>query len=200
VSEQTLSRKDQIYAVAERLFSRNGYHATTMREIARELEIEGGSLYSHITGKQELLYQIVLRASHKFVRAGRAAAGSPDAPADQLRAFMRQHLAIIAASVDGAVVYFHQWRHLEPEQRATITAHRDEYESYLRRILSAGVACGQFAAGDERLLSKFIFSALNWTYQWYRPDGPLSAEQLADAYYEYVMAGLAAKPQEEADR
>ncbi len=74
------TRKDQIYEVAERLFSARGYHATTMRDIARELAIEGGSLYSHISGKQELLYAIVLRGSEQFLQSARdtiAATGSP---------------------------------------------------------------------------------------------------------------------------
>jgi len=65
------TRKDQIYEVAERLFSERGYHATTMREIARELAIEGGSLYSHISGKHELLYAIVLRGSEQFLQSAR---------------------------------------------------------------------------------------------------------------------------------
>jgi AcrR family transcriptional regulator len=184
------NRKDQIYEVAERLFSERGYHATTIREIARELQIEGGSLYSHISGKQDLLYQIVLRGSEQFLQAAREVieAGGP-APA-QLRALMRRHMAIVAASTARAVVHFHEWRHLDPERQADIRKRRDEYEGYVRQIIRAGVATGEFAPADEQLVGIQVLSILNWTYQWYRPGGTWNAEELADHFFDLLMHGL----------
>src|SRR5689334_17821654 len=102
------NRKDQIYEVAERLFSERGYHATTMREIARELAIEGGSLYSHITGKQDLLFAIVLRGSEQFLQSARDALAAPGSPRARLRDLMRRHLAIVAESRPRAIVHFHE--------------------------------------------------------------------------------------------
>src|SRR5215212_6309407 len=163
------TRKDQLYDVAERLFSERGYHATTMREIARELQIEGGSLYSHISGKHELLYQIVLRGSDQFLSAARASIGERGPARDQLLRFMRRHLAIIAESTPRAIVHFHEWRHLDPAHQSLIRARRDEYEGYLRQIIRTGVVSGEFAAGDERLIGLHVLSLLNWTYQWYGP-------------------------------
>jgi TetR/AcrR family transcriptional regulator, cholesterol catabolism regulator len=186
----TPTRKDQIYEVAERLFSERGYHATTMREIARELAIEGGSLYSHISGKQELLYAIILRGSEQFLQAARdtiAAAGSARA---RLRELMRRHLAIMAASTPRAIVHFHEWRHLEPEHQATIRARRDQYESYVRQIIRDGVVAGEFAPHDERLVGLSVLSLLNWTYQWYTPGGTWNAPELADQFFELLTGGL----------
>jgi TetR/AcrR family transcriptional regulator, cholesterol catabolism regulator len=173
--EQTPTRKDQIYEVAERLFSERGYHATTIREIARELRIEGGSLYSHISGKQDLLYEIVLRGSDQFLGAAREviAAGGPARA--QLRNLMRR---------------LHEWRHLEPDRQAIIRARRDEYEGYVRQIIGVGVSGGEFAADDERLIGLQVLSLLNWTYQWYAPGGTWNAHDLADHFYNLVMRGL----------
>jgi TetR/AcrR family transcriptional regulator, cholesterol catabolism regulator len=185
------TRKDQIYSAAEQLFSQRGYHATTIREIAALLQLEGGSLYSHISGKQDLLYEIVLRASARFRQAARETAEAERTAGDRLRMFMRRHLAIVAESTARAAVYFHEWRHLDAEHRATIMRHRDEYEDYLRRIIRAGIDDGEFAATDPRLVARQVLSLLNWTYQWYRQDGPLAAEELADHFYETLMCGLA---------
>jgi AcrR family transcriptional regulator len=184
------SRKDQIMEAAEHMFSERGYHATTMRELARAIQLEGGSLYTHISGKHELLHAVVLRGSRQFLEAARAATEAGGPARAQLRALMRRHLAIVAESADRAVVYFHEWRHLDPPQQAEITRHRDEYEGYLRRIIRAGIDQGEFAPGDERLISLQVLSLLNWTYQWFRPDGALSAEELADRFFEQVMRGL----------
>jgi AcrR family transcriptional regulator len=184
------TRKDQIYAAAERLFSERGYHATTMREIASELQIEGGSLYSHISGKQDLLYQIVLRGSEQFLDAARAAYGMAEPARVRLYELMRRHLAIIAESRPRAIVHFHEWRHLDEEHQATIRARRDKYEAYVREMLREGVAAGEFAPYDERVLGLQILSLLNWTYQWYTPGGTWNADELAERFFELLMRGM----------
>ena len=189
--EPAASRKDQIYSVAERLFAERGYQAATIREIARELEIEGGSLYSHISSKQELLYEIVLRGSEEFLGAARAVIAGGGPASEQLRALMRRHLAIVAASRPRAIVHFHEWRHLEPARQAEILRRRDEYEGYVRQIIRAGIASGELAPGDERLLGMHVLSLLNWSYQWYRPGGTWNAQDLADHFFEVLMRGLA---------
>jgi TetR/AcrR family transcriptional regulator, cholesterol catabolism regulator len=190
IAESTLTRKEQVYDVAERLFSERGYHATTIREIARELQIEGGSLYSHISSKQELLYQIVLRGSEQFLRAARTTLSEGGPARAQLLRFMRRHLAIMAESTPRAIVHFHEWRHLEPAHQAVIRARRDEYEGTLRQIIRAGVAGGEFAPSDERQISLHVLSLLNWTYQWYRPGGTWNADDLAEQFYDVLMRGL----------
>jgi TetR/AcrR family transcriptional regulator, cholesterol catabolism regulator len=191
MADQPNNRKDQIYEVAERLFSERGYHATTIREIARALRIEGGSLYSHISGKQDLLYEIVLRGSEQFLRAAREVTDAGGPAGEQLRSLMRRHLAIMTESAHRAVVHFHEWRHLEPERQAVILRRRDEYEGCVRQIVRAGVASGEFTSGGERLISLHVLSLLNWTYQWYRPGGTLNAHDLADHFFDQLMHGLA---------
>ncbi len=190
IAESALTRKEQVYDVAEQLFSERGYHATTIREIARELQIEGGSLYSHISSKQELLYQIVLRGSDQFLRAARATLAEGGPARTQLLRFMRRHLAIMAESTPRAIVHFHEWRHLDPAHQSVIRARRDEYEDALRQIIRAGVASGEFAAADERLIGLHVLSLLNWTYQWYSPGGTWNADDLAEQFFETLMRGL----------
>ena len=186
-----IQRKEQIYRAAEHLFSRRGYHATTMRELAATVQIEGGSLYGHISGKYELLYTIVLHASEQFRQASQEVTASDMSAPEQLRELMRRHVAIVTASVERAAVYHHEWRHLEDEDRALLKRYRDEYEEAYRQIIRKGVANDAFVAQDERLVSISILSLLNWTYQWYQPEGALAADALADHFYTIVMRGLA---------
>jgi AcrR family transcriptional regulator len=186
----TPTRKDQIEQAAEQLFSERGYHATTVRDIARELRIEGGSLYSHISGKQDLLFQIVLRGSEQFLLAAREVNAMGGSAGMRLRELMRRHLAIIAESTPRAIVYFHEWRHLDAERQAVIRDRRDAYEASVRRIIRDGVAAGEFALRDERLIGLHVLSLLNWTYQWYTPGGTWNAVELSDQFFELLMRGL----------
>src|SRR3712207_6495373 len=112
----TATRKEQILQTAGSMFSRLGYHGTTMRDIARELNIQGGSLYAHIESKEDVLWAIVERAAEQFLTAARPLAAL-DAPAgDRLRAMVRAHVDVVARNLDDATVFFHEWRFLSPQR------------------------------------------------------------------------------------
>ena len=64
------------------------------------------------------------------------------------------------------------------------------YEASFRRVIEEGIQQGVFHVEDAVLASIFVLSALNWTYQWFRPDGPMSIEQLADQYTVFIMRTL----------
>ncbi len=179
-------RKNQITRAAEQLFSQRGYHATTVREIAAVLDLEGGSLYGHISGKYELLYTIVLEASEQFRAAANEVLASGAEPQIQLRELMRRHVAIVVQSPAKAVVYHHEWRHLDAEHLELLKSHRNEYEQAFRQIIRAGVAGGVFQVEDERLASIAVLSLLNWIYQWYQPGGLLDADSLAEHFYNII--------------
>ena len=60
-----MDRRSQILTIAGHLFSQRGYHATSMRELARHLNLQGGSLYAHIQSKEELLLEVVRQAAER---------------------------------------------------------------------------------------------------------------------------------------
>src|ERR1043166_6128824 len=65
------NRKEQIIATAARLFKKDGYAATSMRDIAAALEIEAASLYHHIKSKEEILESICFDMADKFLNGMR---------------------------------------------------------------------------------------------------------------------------------
>ncbi|RDI94903.1 TetR/AcrR family transcriptional regulator [Meiothermus sp. QL-1] len=187
------SRRDEILRAAGRLFSRRGFHATSMRDLARAVNLQGGSLYAHITSKEEVLFELVNRAADEFLEGARAV---PEglAPKERLLRLVRSHLQVIARELDHATVFFHEWKFLSPAMQAQIKARRDEYEEHFYRAIEAGVREGEFQVEDARLATLFVLSALNWTYHWYRPGGRLSLAELAEAYGRLVLRSLGAQP------
>jgi TetR/AcrR family transcriptional regulator, cholesterol catabolism regulator len=184
-----MDRRAQILTTAGKLFSRQGYHKTSMREIARALELQGGSLYVHITSKEEVLWEIVNRAAAAFLQE----AGAVDeglAPQERMCALVRGHLKVMARELEHAKVFFHDWRFLSIERQKEITGRRDLYEGYFEQAIAAGVAAGVFRVEDVRLATLFVLSALNWTYQWLDPRGPLCLDELAESYCTLVLRSL----------
>jgi len=191
--EQPTLRKEQIYFAAGGLFSRKGYHATSVRDIARELNLQGGSLYAHIESKEDVLWEIVQRAASEFLQQVAPIADERAPAPDRLRRMIVEHIRIVTDRLEDATVFFHEWRFLAPERRDCITLRRDEYEAAFRRVIEEGVARSEFRAVDPRLTAVAVLSTVNGVYQWYRPDGPLSPTQIAESFAELFLHGLQAQ-------
>ena len=189
------TRRRQIEGVASALFRERGYAGTGMREIARGLQLQGASLYAHVGSKEDVLFSIVERAADRFARAI-----SPYLHADgmspeyRLRGMIRAHVRVLTDDLEDATVFLHEWRFLGPERRAHILARRDNHELAFRNAIADGVEAGDFRLIDERIAARSLLSALNGIAGWWRPDGPLSAEQIAESYADLHLAGLVAEP------
>lgn len=190
-----VSRRRAIEDVASDLFLANGYAATSVRDIARALDIQGPSLYAHVTSKEDVLWAIVDRAAARFEAAADAAteaAASRDGrrdvdPAALIGRLVRAHVDTITADAGASGVFVHEWRALGPDRRAAIQLRRDAYERRFREVIERGMATGVFALTDAGLATTAILSMLNGIPGWYDPDGRLTADRVADHYVAYAL-------------
>lgn len=190
------NRRDEILDAAGQLFSRRGFHATSMRDLARAVNLQGGSLYAHIESKEEVLFELVNRAADEFLSSAESIPANLS-PKAQLERLIRGHLEVIVRELDNATVFFHEWKFLNPELQSRIKARRDAYEGYFRKTIEAGIKAGHFRVEDVRLATIYVLSALNWTYHWYRPGGKLTLESLSRQYRDLVFKALGATSTEE---
>jgi AcrR family transcriptional regulator len=184
-------RRRAIEEVASSLFRERGYAATSVRDIARALAIQGASLYAHMASKEDVLWAIVDRAARRFEAAAEDALASTDGgPMDRVAAVVRAHVRVITDDVGAASVFVHEWRALGPERRAVVLARRDAYEARFRDVIADGMATGDFHATDPALAARFILNGLNGLSTWYDPDGRLSADRIADQFADFALRTL----------
>lgn len=189
---ETGARRREIDDVASELFHANGYPATSVRDIARALDIQAASMYAHVASKEDVLWSIVDRAASEFERAADAAlvdAATSD-PVDRLAALVEAHVEVVTADPPRSSVFLSEWRHLSPARRNAIGARRDAYEVRFRETIADGLASGAFAPTDPALATTFLLTALNGIAAWYRPDGRLGADRIADHYVELALRAL----------
>src|ERR1051325_10343094 len=127
-----ISRRQAIEDAASDLFRERGYAATSIRDIARALSVQGASLYAHVTSKEDVLWGIVDRAAGRFEAAAERAElnaqnARPGDPAEVLAALVRAHVQVLTGDVDEAGVFVHEWRALGPERRAALLARPAAY-------------------------------------------------------------------------
>ncbi len=184
------TRREQIEDVASALFSDRGYAATSMRDIAKALDLQGGSLYAHIPSKEAVLASIVQQAADRFHAAVRPIAQGPGTAAERLRRMVHAHVNVVAAGRARASVFLFEWTSLGPERREAVGHARDAYEGYFRQVITEGIVAGELAAREPRLAAVFILSAMNGLAHWYRPEGPLAPGEIADHFADLFLRGL----------
>jgi AcrR family transcriptional regulator len=189
---ETGTRRRAIDDIASGLFHANGYAATSVRDIAKALDIQAASLYAHVASKDDLLWSIVERAAATFEQAAdRAVAESAGGDAvELLAALVEAHVEVVTADPERSSVFVTEWRHLSADRRASIATRRDAYEARFRESIREGIAGGDFRSTDPAIAATFILTALNGIATWYRPGGRLSADRIADHYVEIALRSL----------
>ena len=189
------TRRRQIEDAASLLFRERGYAATSVRDIAQRLNLQGGSLYAHVASKEDLLWSIVGRAADRFVAEVGPIAGSNAPAPDRLRRMIGAHVSVVTSAQRDAVVFLHEWRFLSGERRSEMAVRRDAYEALFRAVIAEGIAGAEFAPVDARMSAMVILSALNGIASWYRPDGALTPHQIAEQYADLFLRSLACPPE-----
>jgi AcrR family transcriptional regulator len=173
------------------LFGAQGYTGTTMRDIAAAVGVLPGSLYAHIDGKETLLLEIVEAGIDKFLALGYAAVAGPGSAEDRLRQLIKGHVAIVAQNAERTLVVFHQWRYLTGENLSRVVEKRRQYEAIMTTVVEDGRREGIFNPKLDLKTSVLgLLGALNWTAEWYKPDGPDSGEEIGERLADAVLLGL----------
>lgn len=189
------SSRDDIVAETIRLFSERGYSSTSMRDIADAVGLLPGSLYVHISGKEQLLGDIVEDGIDSFIAVTREALETGDGAEARLRLAIQAHMRIVGEAGAHMLVSLHQWKYLTGERRDRVVEKRREYEALFTTIVRDGIARGEFSeAANPRIAVLTVIGALNWTSEWFSPEGSESPEQVGDAIADILLSGLVAGP------
>jgi len=186
------SRRTAVILCAARLFRRNGYERTTVRELAREVGLGSGSLFHHFRSKEEILVAVMANGIQSVIDAGRAVMRATDDPAQRLAGLFRLHMASLISGVGGDAMHamIYEWRSLSPAAQARIEVLSDAYEQLWHTAIDDAVACG-LVQGDAAIIRKQVLGGMNFTVRWWRPDGRLPADALIEAMLQAALPGLA---------
>ncbi len=174
------NRRAELLRAAAQLFVEKGFAATTTRDIAEAVGMRSGSPFYHFRSKQELLKEAMIDGLEAGrARIAAAIAGVTD-PEQRLRLLVRTHLGTLLEGDCNSPMLLNETRSLDAGARTEIAAAFDRYQAPWQATLDELAASGKIKSAEPPL-RLFLFGMLNWSGHWYRPDGPLAVDQLADS-------------------
>ncbi len=184
------SVRERILAAAVQLFAQYGYHAATMRDIARISGIQAASIYYHYASKQALLVEI-MDTHMRGLNANLQRIVQASTPVQQrLHEAIANHIRLHTTYKAEFFIIDTEIRALEDGQRSAILALRDQYESMLQSLLREGMEQRIFRQVDIKVASYALIAMCTEVATWFRPGGRLSVQQVIDLYTQMITEGL----------
>ena len=183
------SVRDKVLAAAVQLFAEYGYHAATMREIARIAGIKAASIYYHYTSKQALLVEIMETHMRQLNTNLEHIVNKQGTIQQRLFEAISNHIRLHTTYKSEFFIIDTEIRALEVENRDKILALRDQYENLFQKLLREGIEKGVLRQTDVKVSSYAIIAMCTEVAQWFRPSGRLSVQQVIEIYSEMVTRG-----------
>ena len=183
-------RKKEILSLSQSVLKEKGYAATSVRDIAKALDMEPASLYSHFKSKEDILKITCFEMADKFELAVKEVNDIYFNAEEKLRMAIKLHVEILTSHLDSALIFIRDWRNLTGESLDQFIAKRNVYEAGFREIVQTGIDEGVFKETDRKFAALTILSSVNWIVEWYKPNGTLNPEQIAEKLSAFILSGL----------
>jgi AcrR family transcriptional regulator len=188
-------KRQRIIEAAALVFRRRGYAQATLSEIAVEAGTQAGSLYYHFNSREELVEEVLMQSSRRLSEAVTTALATlpPEADAfDRFVTMVHTHVLIVLERDDFGIAYQKIHDQVTDEMRANISRAPRAFARLWTNVFMEAVKEGFIRADyDPRLTRMLVIGSISWMADWYKPDGPSGAEEIADAVIRLFFDGAA---------
>lgn len=186
---QVDGRAAEVYRTAARIILQKGYDATSVSDIAEALGITKAGLYHYIRGKTELLFEIMKYGLAELEREVMVPARAIADPVARLRFVISTHAQLVTRG-DGAVtILVDEARALTPVQNRRVTKLKRDYLDYIRETLDELRIAGRLREVNTTVAAFNIIASINWLSRWFKPEGALSAGEIAEQLTDTMLHG-----------
>lgn len=202
-ADQSVNPEDILLAAAD-VLRRNGYEATTMKDIAAEVNLTAASLYHHFTNKDALLLAVLEAGLDGVISQIKPIVLSDQSATDKLREIIRVHIVNLTGNTAVGAAMIFEIRSLMAlkadngdaevvTRRDAFFARRATFENLYRQVVQDGIDSGEFQAVDVPIFTRTMLGAHNWVGVWFRDSGRLNGEQIADMMADVFLRSLTAR-------
>jgi AcrR family transcriptional regulator len=190
-NDRAEERRAKLLAVAAETFSRRGYRATSMRDLAALAGIGKPTLYHYFASKEELLTRLYQQVMDECLASAGAIVAQGLEPRATLRALIVDRVVHTCENQDLLRIFFEEEAELPPDLARSIIALRRRYEDiFIEAVEAAGAERPGTGPINARLYVYTALGASNWVYKWYRPSGPHTPAELGAEIADVLLASI----------
>ena len=168
--------RESILSATAKIYVREGYAGTTIRDIAAAQGLLPGSIYHHFSSKEKLIIELYEGGIAYITKAVRDAIDGIEDPWKRLEVACAVHIdALVNGKPHAGILPMDIPS--EPKRLVqTLVRARQRYETIFRELVAALNLGG---AKRARMFRLQLLGSLNWSTRWYRPGGGLSPSDIA---------------------
>ena len=174
-------------------FTRKGFHAASLDDIAQKLGVTKAALYHYFPSKHALLKECFARAFEVgfegLAKAEQAGGNAREKLNNTLRFYLKEMIDELSCCV-----VLTEENALLPDDYAELLQQRDRFEIALRELVREGQADGSIVPCDPKLAVFTILGAVHWVSKWFNQSGAWSADQVSTALTDLLDRMVSATP------
>lgn len=186
------AKRAVIFDRAASLFAEKGFARASIAELAADCRASKSWIYHYFPSKEAILYQILREHMDGLLQAADAALAAAGPPEHQLRALLRTLMAICAGARPRHAILLNELDCLPAPERDEIRELERQLVTRVTDLLGRINPAMMARRRQAKPITMMLFGMINWTHTWYRAEGPLDPEQLADLAAGLFLNGLRA--------
>ena len=195
-ADDASQRYRAILETAARIICAKGYEGTSMQEIADACKLTKAGLYHHIKNKEHLLIEIMSYGLDVFEEHVLANVRDIADPVERLKRCMDLNVKVVTQRWSKEItIILHENAALGDEGAQRINARKKAYVRFLESSIAEAIARGQFRPVNPTVAAFSFLGMVLWTYKWFRTDGALSDDEIAQGMVDVFFNGLLAPRQ-----
>ena len=183
------AKRAAITAHAAHLFAARGFGGASIADLAAAGGFSKSLIYHYYAAKEDILYDVMRSHIDALLAVKDAVAASADPPETRLRHLARALLDHYVGASDSQKVLLYELNQLTRAQRDDIVAKQREIVDFTQSLFTA---IDRNASDRDALRVKVMlfYGMLNWTHNWFRPDGPIGRDRIADQAVDAILGDL----------
>jgi AcrR family transcriptional regulator len=185
-----VSTKDKLIRAAKKLFYEKGYHATSLKDLAKEMGTATSIIYYYFKNKEELLVRLYEGALEETIDDISKIAQSDMTTTEKMTEIIKYHGRFVMGNQTWSKIFFEEESALPSDFQKSISEKKRQYNKIVEDIYSKGIREGVFKpTSDPRIFVNAILGMCNWLYKWYRPDKGGDPEKISQQLADILTEG-----------
>lgn len=186
-----LPLKTRILNSSLQLFQVYGYHKVSVDQIVEHAGTSKGGFYHNFQSKDQLLYEIHDVFISYVMKKAEQSCKENQSPISKLTGILQTFIKVFDVYKPYVTVFYEESTYLQEEYKSIIKEKRDRYRMLIDSVIQEGQETGDFRSElPATIVTMAISGMINWTYKWYKKEGPLSMEQITNVFTDLVLTSI----------